>query len=95
MGARRIRREQRQFDMAKSRRINGVVKVAERERRLRRMLELIRGGKYPYTPAVLSFLSAQIDKPGRLLTQAQIDQFVQKAQAELDAKDKAQAAAGG
>jgi hypothetical protein len=76
MGARRIRREQRQFDMAKSRRINGAIKVAERHRRKGRVLELIRAWKYPYTPSVLSWLSAQLDKPGRLITQADIDKFL-------------------
>ena len=36
MGARRIRREQRQFDMALSRRTNGLVKQSERLRRKKR-----------------------------------------------------------
>jgi hypothetical protein len=73
MGARRIRREQRRADMAESRHRNGIRKTKERARRDVRMLEMIRGGKVPYTPPVLSWLSARLDKPGRLITQADVD----------------------
>ena len=45
MGARRIRREQRRVDMANSRQVNGIRKVAERERRRIRMIALIKQGK--------------------------------------------------
>jgi hypothetical protein len=68
MGARRIRREQRQVDMAESRLRNGVVKVKERARRDARMLETVKTGNLPYTPAVLSWLSVRLNKPGRLIT---------------------------
>jgi hypothetical protein len=78
MGARRIRREQRQVDMADSRYRNGLVKVKERARRDARMLETVKKGKLPYTPPVLSWLSNKLDKPGRLITQ----QDVQKLGAE-------------
>jgi hypothetical protein len=76
MGARRIRREQRREDMAHSRRTNGMRKMHERARRKERMLELIKKGKLPYTPAVMSWLSGQLDKPSRLITQAEVDQLV-------------------
>lgn len=76
MGARRIRREQRRVDMAKSREINGVRKVAERERRRTRMIGLLKQGKLPFTPPIMSWLSAQLDKPSRLITQAEVDQLV-------------------
>jgi hypothetical protein len=62
--------------MAKSREVNGVRKVAERERRHTRMIGLIKQGKLPYTPPVMSWLSAQLDKPSRLITQAEVDQLV-------------------
>jgi len=68
MGARRIRREQRQVDMADSRHRNGVKKAGERARRDRRMVELIKTGQLPYTPPILSWLSEKLDKPGRLIT---------------------------
>lgn len=68
MGARRIRREQRQVDMAESRHRNGIRKADERERRAKRMKAIIQKGALPYTPPVLSWLSAEIGKPGRLIT---------------------------
>jgi hypothetical protein len=78
MGARRIRREQRQFDMALSRRTNGLVKQKERGRRRKRILEIIKSaGKLPYTPVVMSWLSAELDKPSTRITQADVDQVVQ------------------
>lgn len=76
MGARRIRREQRQFDQALSRRENGALKAGERQRRTTRMLELIRKGQYPYTPAVMSWVSAQLDKPARLVTPDEVQALV-------------------
>lgn len=63
MGARRIRRDQRRFDMAQSRTVNGHVKERERERRKTRMLTLIKAGKFPYTPSVMSWVSAQLGTP--------------------------------
>lgn len=68
MGARRIRREQRQVDMAESRFTNSFRKTKERARRDKRMREIVSKGQLPYTPPVLSWLSAQLDKPGRLIT---------------------------
>jgi hypothetical protein len=79
MGARRIRREQRRVDMADSRHINGIRKVAERERRKDRMIGIIKQGKLPYTPVVMSWLSDQLDKPSRLISQAEVDKLVSVA----------------
>ena len=76
MGARRIRREQRRFDMAESRKRNGVRKTAERGRRDKRMTDLVKAGKLPYTPAVMSWLSSQLDKPGRLITKEDVDRLL-------------------
>jgi hypothetical protein len=73
MGARRIRREQRQFDMALSRRVNGLKKMAERQRRTARMQEIIRKSKFPYTPAVMSWISAQLDKPSSKIQPADVE----------------------
>ena len=78
MGARRIRREQRQSDMAHSRQVNSIRKVDERERRRTRMIGLIKQGKLPYTPPVMSWLSQQLGKPSRLVTQADVDSLVKK-----------------
>jgi hypothetical protein len=76
MGARRIRREQRQVDMAESRRVNSKYKDKERVRRDDRMLGLLKTGKLPYTPAVLSWLSTRLDKPAGRITQGDVDQVL-------------------
>ena len=76
MGARRIRREQRRADMRDSRQVNSIRKVAERERRGLRMINLIKQGKLPYTPPVMSWLSEQLDKPSRLISQAEVDKLI-------------------
>jgi hypothetical protein len=76
MGARRIRREQRREDMAESRHRNGILKAKERTRREARMRETVKSGKLPYTPPVMSWLSGQLDKPSRLITQQDIDQLL-------------------
>ena len=76
MGARRIRREQRQIDMALSRITNGAEKKKERVRRQTRMVELIKKGQLPYTPSIMSWISAQLDKPTTRITQEDVDQLL-------------------
>ena len=76
MGARRIRREQRRFDMAESRIVNGLRKRKERALRDQRMKNLVKKGKLPYTPPIMSWLSAQLDKPSRLITQAEVEKLL-------------------
>jgi hypothetical protein len=78
MGARRIRREQRRYDMAESRRTNGMLKMKERIRRHNRMLEFIKKGKLPFTPPVMSWLSAALNKPARQIVQADVDQLLKQ-----------------
>src|SRR4051812_10675365 len=75
MGARRIRREQRRFDMAESRRTNGMRKMKERDRRRKRMVEVLQKGQLPFTPPVMSWLSATLNKPSRLIVQADVDRL--------------------
>jgi hypothetical protein len=81
MGIRRIRRMQRQFDMAKSRRENSFSKMKERARRDRRMTETIQKGSLPFTPPVMSWLSVKLDKPARKITQADIDHYLTQVKA--------------
>ena len=76
MGARRIRREQRASDQIESRHTNGFRKDKERVRRDTRMLGIVKKGKFPFTPSVLSWISAQLDKPGRLITADEVKQLV-------------------
>jgi hypothetical protein len=80
MGARRIRRNQIQHDQKLSRLVNGAVKVKERARRDARMLATVKSTKLPYLPGVMSWLSAQLDKPSRLITQADVDGLLTQAQ---------------
>jgi hypothetical protein len=76
VGARRIRREQRREDMALSRQVNGLRKRKERVLRDKRMTELVKKGKLPFTPSIMSWLSTQLDKPSRLITQAEVDRLL-------------------
>ena len=77
MGVRRVRRMQRQADMKLSRRINGVVKKKERARRDIRMLAILKAYKLPYMPAVMSWMSEQLDKPSHRITQTDVDLLLQ------------------
>ena len=78
MGARRIRRDQRAFDQALSRRTNGMRKTKERARRDARMAELVKNGKFPYTPSIRSWLSEKLDKPATRIEQADVDKLFAK-----------------
>jgi hypothetical protein len=62
--------------MAESRHRNGILKTKERVRRDGRMVEILKKGKLPYTPPVLSWLSSKVGKPSRLITQADVDRLV-------------------
>ena len=73
MGMRRVRRMQRQLDMKTSRRTNGVVKKKDRARRDLRMATIVRAGKLPYIPSVMSWLSEQLDKKSSRITAADVD----------------------
>jgi hypothetical protein len=81
MGVRRIRRMQRQFDMAKSRRENGMVKVKERARRDQRMTEAVKKGSLPYIPAVMSWLSVKLEKPSSEITSDDVARFLAQSNA--------------
>jgi hypothetical protein len=62
--------------MAESRIVNGMRKRKERASRDQRMKNLVSKGKLPYTPPVMSWLSAQLDKPSRLITQAEVEKLL-------------------
>jgi hypothetical protein len=66
----------RQRDMRESRIVNGHKKRDERVRRDANMKELIKKSNLPYTPAVLSWLSAKLSKPGRLITPDDVKKLV-------------------
>jgi len=54
------------------------LKMKERARRDARMLEILKQGQLPYTPSVMSWLSTKLDKPSRLIQQAEVDQLLHK-----------------
>jgi hypothetical protein len=62
--------------MKESRHRNGIRKAKERARRSGRMLKTIKQGKLPYSPVVMSWLSSQLDKRSKLITQADIDRLL-------------------
>jgi hypothetical protein len=76
MGVRRKRKDRILAGQQESRIENGHLKRSERERRDERLKTLVKNGKLPYTPTVMSWLSARLDKPGRLITQADVDKFL-------------------
>ena len=68
MPTRRETRDLRQHDQRVSRVENGHLKRKERARREARMKELLAKGTYPYTPTIMSWLSAHLDKPSHRIT---------------------------
>jgi hypothetical protein len=66
--------------MAESRLRNGVLKTKERARRDERMAGIIKAaGRLPYPPSVMSWLSAKLDKPSRLITQEEVTRLLGEA----------------
>ena len=61
------------MDQAQSRLVNGLRKVKDRERRQKRLREIVAKAKLPYAPFVMSWLSEELDKPSRLITQTEVD----------------------
>lgn len=76
MGVRRKRKDRILAGQQRSRIENGHLKRDERERRDDRLKTLVKAGKLPFTPPVLSWLSAKLDKPGRLITQDDVDKYL-------------------
>jgi hypothetical protein len=65
--------------MAESRHRNGILKSKERDRRHARMLDSIKKGKLPYSPTVMSWLSAALNKPARLITEAEVKALIARS----------------
>ena len=59
-----------------TRKVNGHLKRRERANRDKRMAELIKGGKFPYTPAIQSWISGQLGKPFTQVTEEQVKELV-------------------
>ena len=67
----RLRMDQIRDDSASSRTVNGHLKRKERSSRDKRMAELISKGKFPFTPAIQSWISVQLDTPFTKITEEQ------------------------
>ncbi len=67
----RLRMDQIRDDSAASRTVNGHLKRKERSSRDKRMAELISKGKFPFTPAIQSWISVQLDTPFTKITEEQ------------------------
>jgi hypothetical protein len=63
-------------DGAISRTVNGHLKRKERASRDKRMAALIQGGKFPYTPAIQSWISTKLGKPFTQVTEADVRALV-------------------
>ena len=55
---------------------NRVFKDRERDRRDARMMTLVRSGKAPFSPAIMSWLSRKLDKPSTKITPEDVKTFV-------------------
>ena len=72
MGIRRTRKDLILADQRQSRKDNGMRKTKERNRREKRLLGMVKGGKVPFTPVVMSWLSAALNKPSNDITDADV-----------------------
>ncbi len=77
MGAGRAERFKiRSGDAKETKAANRIVKDKERARRSSRMIARIKASKPPYTAAVMSWLSRELDKPATKITPADIQSVV-------------------
>lgn len=72
MGQRRDRLDKRLAVAKVTRQKNSLKKGMERIRREKQMFSLLKAGKLPYTPGVMSWLSERLDKKTTQITQADI-----------------------
>ena len=66
------RRHMERQDAIETKGVNRVFKSKERIRRDERMLATVKDAKPPYAPAVMSWLSRQLDKPAGKITSGDI-----------------------
>ena len=78
MGARRDRLDKRIAAATASRRKNSARKTAERTRREESMLAILGKGQMPYTPGVMSWLSAHLNKKASRITPTDVKALLKK-----------------
>lgn len=69
-------RAYRQHDAQVTAERNSRRKLPERARRDARMLARVKADSLPYTPDVMSWLSAKLDKPSTKITQDDVRQLI-------------------
>ena len=74
----RIRYDRIRDNHAISRTINGARKRKAQASREARMTKLIQAGKFPYTPAIQSWISTQLGVPFSQISEADVKALVQK-----------------
>ena len=62
------RRHMERMDAIETKATNIIYKTKERTRRDARMMDTVKSGKLPFAPAVMSWLSRQLDKPAARIT---------------------------
>ena len=72
----RLRYDRIRDNSAISRTINGHLKRKERANRDERMAGLIKAGKFPYTPAIQSWISTKLGKPFTQVTEDEVKALV-------------------
>ena len=72
----RIRYDRIRANHAISRTLNGHLKRKARATRDTRMARLIKAGKFPYTPAVRSWISTKLGVPFSQVTEADVKALV-------------------
>ena len=76
MGQRRDRFDARLANQTSTRRENSLKKDRERVRKNELNIKLIKEGSFPYTPALMSWLSAEMGKKSSQITEADVNAFV-------------------
>jgi hypothetical protein len=71
-------KRRRRTDAAETKARNSTVKQKERARRDARMLETVKKGSLPYTPAVMSWLSRKLDMKASRISPEDIIREVQR-----------------
>ena len=74
----RVRYDRIRDNSAISRTKNGHLKRKERDSRDERMAKLINTGKFPYTPAIQSWISGKLGIPFTQVTEAQAKELTKK-----------------
>ena len=75
---RSTRLERRRLDAVETKATNRRAKTKERARRDERMVRKLRAGSLPYTPEVMSWVSAKLDKRSGQLTQDDIARLLRE-----------------